>query len=185
MNWLLFLIIIILTIGCNNLTQGQYQYFPQRKENHIINIYLENKFNADEHEEIAIAVDSWNYVLNGYVVLKIREPNEWENGDILYIHYIDSKNSMVVDTETETKLGFADAVGGENIYLVMDRLSPDKIKLYHVTLHELGHILGAGHGGNGLMSEFYDENKYHCVDFWTAEQVSNYFLLEVSDLRYC
>jgi hypothetical protein len=54
-----------------------------------------------------------------------------------------------------------------------------------VLMHELGHALGAEHGGDGLMSTPYSRLKQQCVDRYTILQVATHERMAAGDLNYC
>ena len=54
-----------------------------------------------------------------------------------------------------------------------------------VVMHELGHVLGVGHGEKGLMAAHYHPTDQQCVDKATIAAVAAQRRLAVDQLNWC
>jgi hypothetical protein len=158
-----------------------------------IPIWVDKNFSDKDKGEIRLAVDTWNYVMNGYVELKIVDEgfdmevdkikeSEKENGWLFM--KIDSKSTLVpILNDQRRAVGFANRIGGNHLYLIRDRLWDGEV--YGVCLHEIGHLMGSYHVGFGLMSPNYDKDRFSCVDKITMESVAMHFGISPDRLNYC
>jgi hypothetical protein len=80
-------------------------------------------------------------------------------------------------------LGLANKVGGSWLYIVRDRLGD--VDITPVTLHELGHLLGAQHTEHYLMNPTYIKLQYACIDLDTIDRVAERWNLPLNKLNYC
>jgi len=155
----------------------------------IKSIWIDKNFSAKDKLAIDDAIIEWNYVLNGTIILKPISYNfDMEIDTIkdaaanhgLLIMKIDSSNSMV---ENDHTAAWVNVIGGYKLYVIKDRVGS---RLKKIMLHELGHVLGAGHQpGNTLMFSIYDEKKFSCIDYATVQQVADYNHISISNLNYC
>jgi hypothetical protein len=140
--------------------------------------------------EIQKALDQWNFALNGSLILDIADYNALvdektfkyteETHGILFLR-IDSHNNLIPG---RTTLAFNyPHVGGNYIYLIRDRMLNDAIK--PVSMHELGHALGAEHTDGGLMNPYYYSYMYQCIDRIAAGEVAEYQHLPLGRLNWC
>ncbi len=200
----LFVIWILLSIGCFGYS-GKIHYVRQAyspiNPEMVIPVYVDKDFGAADLVSIAEAVDQWNYVLNGYLVLRMGDRlDEMEivskvvNGGIGVVKIksldLDKFDAKLLDHEIEIDgkkvpvytLGFADRVGGHMIYLVRDRLGNKDVK--PIVMHELGHVMGSDHVGHGLMTPLYS-GEWECVDKISMEQVARYWKIPEWRLNWC
>ena len=54
-----------------------------------------------------------------------------------------------------------------------------------VVMHELGHVLGLGHGPKGLMAAHYHPTDQQCVDKATIADVAAQRRLPINQLNWC
>ena len=78
---------------------------------------------------------------------------------------------------------WADKIGGNKVWVVRDRVSNGMIG--GVVMHEIGHLLGAGHLRRGLMMPGYDKDWMQCVDYSTVKAVGKYHGIGINQLNYC
>jgi hypothetical protein len=118
------------------------------------------------------------------------------NGTAFLILRIDSSNPIVGPADQGSQqewhrdgavggysLGFTPQIGSPIVYLVRDRLQNEDI--YYVTLHELGHALGARHDADGLMYRYYRREVWQCVDRLAIRQVASYYHWDIHTVNYC
>ena len=147
------------------------------------------------HSEIEMAIGTWNYCLNGNIKLVV-ESWDFDMKTSSVVMSVKMGGWLVIGIEEGSALipevgkngyrvlGFADMVGGSHLYYVMPA-GEDKRKVYGTMLHEIGHLLGAGHNGERLMNPYYSPWKYGCVDKGTIEAVAKYRGLEIEGLNWC
>ncbi len=158
-------------------------------------IWIDGQFSANDKIEIEHGIDQWNQALNGYMVLHVEsdnfdmEPSILERvavrGDGWLFLKIDSRNSIVHDEGSNLTLAFVNRIGsnGNRVYYVSDRLNTHMMQ--GVTMHEVGHLLGANHHGLYLMQPTFHWAEYRCIDQGTLQQVATYWHLPLAHLHYC
>jgi hypothetical protein len=183
-------LIWIVCVGC----AGTYRYthFPINSNvSGTYPVYVDKRLSGDD-VEIDAAIAAWNYALNGKMALTVvdwsfdMDPTEQQeaisrNGFLIL--RIDGDNPTIPDSAPGYwTLGFVPAIGNHWIYLVRQRVDYRRIK--YLTMHEIGHALGARHRQSGLMSRYYNSG-YKCVDYLTVEQVAAYMGWDVGGMNYC
>lgn len=170
--------------------RGLYEGQPIRR----IPIWVDRNFGEADRVAIDDAVRSWNYALNGYIKLDIVDFNfdmeidkivrQVDAGGWLFLK-IDSHNAAVPEHSDPGyhTIGFTERLGGHHLYLVRDRLENEQI--FGVTMHEIGHLLGAGHVGEKLMYPHYNIARFQCIDWETIQKVASYQILSPEGLNYC
>jgi hypothetical protein len=143
-------------------------------------VYVDRDFGPAERERIALALEQWNHVLNGLVrfrasllppdpsdqtVAQIRRSGAW------IVAKVDSRHPAARE-----RAALAMTVGGR--FATRD--------LTAVMLHELGHVLGAGHDPHGhLMAPVYDRSNGHCIDRGAVAMVASAQHLPLNQLNWC
>lgn len=192
------MIVAVLMVSCASFHSGRYQYtsteiytgLPQR----VIPIWIDGDFGQADRIAIDDAINKWNYVLNGHILLVVVDNNfhmeidkikeeEKANGWLFLKISKNNKSISVPTVDGEWALGFANTIGGNHMYLVRDVLENDQV--FGVTLHEIGHLLGSKHTDEGLMFPYYSQIGNQCIDYNTVVNVAKYQRLPVRDFNYC
>lgn len=202
-----FFALLFLLIGCgheqitisNNPKSVDIQ--PQ-----MIPVYIDTNFSKEDKVSIQKSISEWNNSLNGQIIIQIQsfdfdmEPYKIE--EILHnkgwmILQTSIKHGGIPDEEQYKQcmkekqkdcyhtIAWADKLGGSTIKIVKERVNLDT--LYYITLHEIGHLLGAEHveDKRSLMYAHFTSDSYLCIDFQTVAQVAVFNQLNVSGLNYC
>jgi hypothetical protein len=156
-----------------------------------LTVYVDGDFDASERERIGLALRQWNHVLNGFLRLRsVLVPADASDGDMAslrrpgtwIIAKVDSRHPAARD-----RSALAMTVGNRGsgfVYVIADRFSVRDLTA--VMLHEVGHVLGAGHDPHGhLMAPVYDRNNGHCIDRGAVAMVASAQRLPLSQLNWC
>jgi len=158
-----------------------------------IPIWVDKGFGEADRLAIDDAIGAWNFALNGYLKLSVVDMEfdmevpkivmQVNQGGWLLLR-ITSDNPLIPNNRKGYwTIGFVEHVGGHHLYLVRDRLANEAV--FGVTLHEIGHLLGAGHVGNHLMNPHYSLARFQCIDYETIVAVAAYWGLPADRLNYC
>ena len=184
---------------CSHLThyQGDYHYIrqpPSPAPTRNISVFVDSQFGDADKVEITKAVEQWNYALNGYLTLNIvsyQTPTDPETrlkirdgGGLLFVR-IKSNDPLIGELHySPLTLGFVyPTIGGNYVYLIRDRLWNESVK--PVSMHEIGHALGAIHTDGGLMNPTFYPYMYQCIDQIALEEVAEYQRLPANKLNWC
>lgn len=153
-------------------------------------VWIDNTFDDDDRASITDALGAWNKSLNGYITLLPvsntlcqDRPEMPRDIDWVVTKVDPGSNSLAKAIEGQITLGTADFVGGHNIFLARDSMNPEDV--YYVSLHEIGHLLGADHKGAQLMYPTYTQDGFHCIDYLTVWQVASHYNIPVTNVNYC
>ena len=156
-----------------------------------LTIYVDGDFDGAERERIGLALRQWNHVLNGFLrlrpvllpadasdgtVAQLRRPGAWIFAKVHGRHFSARDRSALAMTVGNCGSGF--------VYVISDRFSVRDLTA--VMLHEVGHVLGAGHDSHGrLMAPVYDRNNGHCIDRAAVAMVASAQRLPLNQLNWC
>jgi hypothetical protein len=199
LRWI-FLLCLVNLMGClghqalpfHYIQAGGYSAVPLK----VIPVWIDKEFGTADQIAIDDAVKQWNYALNGYVkIVVVSTTFDMEvdvlkrvmSGDGWLFLKINSSNPLVDDKQFEGKklwtLAWANAIGGNRMYLIRDRINNEWVT--GITLHEMGHLLGADHDNVYLMQPHYNWEDYRCVDYEALKRVAAYQHLPMAGLNYC
>lgn len=183
--------LVLFLSGCIHTGMNR-EFVPGQPK--TISVYVDQNFTFFENKAIDRAIQEWNHTLNGQLNLQIQEPNIKINSKVINDQ---SKffvvKSVVVEPGSINKTAYYPApleagnaygYADKNVaYIFRDRFVASY--MYGVVLHELGHLLGADHKGDGLMATEFDRDKMKCVDFDTIEQVTKVWHLPMQKMHHC
>lgn len=187
--------VLALCLCCVRAPDHIYVYGSRsEKPTREIDVLVDVNFSSKEKASIQAAIELWDNAFNGHVVMTVTstqfdmdmaELDKALSLDSFLILRVDSSHPYVSsDPSNGRTLGWANGIGGNYIFLVHDRIPEKAIK--SISAHELGHLLGAGHGGTFMMQAYYDSSvDYDCVDAWTARQVQLAQHLSEFSITYC
>ena len=184
--------------GPNPSDASAYRYTdkagPTAARTRLIAVYVDQDFEPVERERIVAALRQWNYVLNGFLRFRatllsedpsdreleaIRRSGGWVIAKVDHHHRAARAPAALALTVGD--LGGPD---GGFVYVIADRFRT--ADLTAVMLHELGHVLGAGHDPHGhLMAPVYDRSNGHCIDRGAVAMVATAQHLPLSQLNWC
>ena len=181
--------------------QGPREYRPYyRYTNHaapyaqgfVIPVYVDRDFSEHERDSIDSALREWNTALNGFLEFRpsLLPPNP--NSQLLMrlrqtswiIAKVDSSHPSARNGQALQAMAMTvGRAGGGFVYVISDRFSIRD--LHGVMLHELGHVLGAGHDPDGeLMGPVYNRAN-QCVDRGAVAMVARAKRLPVHQMNWC
>lgn len=195
MKKILFLFLLILLCSC----LPRHNFIVMNEGVRIVPIYLDEKWNDSERDAIKLAIQNWNYSLNNEMVLKVMDEHYKisSSPDPGYLIIKISEKDLIVEAEEQfISLAWTNGVGGNRIYLITDRLIPRRLfdnetpwdmqDITEITMHELGHAMGAEHiKYDGLMADHYNKERYKCIDAVAVFGVAKYHHLHIPALKYC
>jgi hypothetical protein len=202
-----FLSLLFSLIGCADSARlGLYHYVYAPAPTvalRLYPVYLDKGFGEADRISIQEALDQWNTALHGQARFVIVNPHF--DPQPAAVDQVDKQQGFVIvklngsisnplidraDQQAKEEMGkryysasFTQFIGSHHIYLIRDRMTNDSVRF--ILTHELGHALGAQHGGDGLMSVPWSKEKWQCVDRYTMQQVAEHERLRVENLNYC
>lgn len=177
-----------------NLQPFQYTSHGARAvPSRVLHLYVDRDFSQREQDNLVSALRQWNHVLNGMLRMEARllpeDPSGAElarikrNGGWLILR-VDSRHAVAHRGEGLNAL--AVTVGGSNggaVYVISDRMGGRDFA--GVMMHEFGHVLGAGHGHQGLMGPVYSAAASRCIDQASASLVAQAQRLPLREMNWC
>jgi hypothetical protein len=161
---------------------------PAATVQETVTLRIAGPFDLDDRARILRAVNEWNVALNGFVRLAIvddsapgasqRQPRPWTIMTANGIGPRATPGSTIALAHTQ-------AVPGTGGLMIVYRDRIGMRDLGSVIMHELGHVLGLGHGPKGLMAAHYHPTDQQCVDKATIADVAAQRRLPISQLNWC
>ena len=162
---------------------------PAATAEEIVPLRITGSFSPGDLAKILRAVNEWNVALNGFIRFTIvddstphtasaRQSRPWS------IMAAQGVGPRVAPGPT-IALAHTQAVPGAGGLMIvyLDRIGMRD--LGSVVMHELGHVLGVGHGEKGLMAAHYHPTDQQCVDKATITAVAAKRRLAVNQLNWC
>jgi len=148
---------------------------PPLSPKRTISINIDDSFSFDERKSIVRAIRTWNRSLNNNMILLTSN----SKADRRIVRA--SSDDPIVDVAKKESLAIT--ASKKYIYVISDRIGD--VDLSMIMLHEIGHMLGAGHANRGLMSPTFRTVDYKCIDYDTAKQIALANDLDVNTMNYC
>ena len=157
-----------------------------------VDLFVDPDFSPYERDRIISAMRQWNYVMNGFVrfearllpenppsmmLAQIRRSGGW------VVARVDSRHPIAQHGEGMHALAVTTGNRGGFVYVISDRIGGRR--LTGVVLHELGHVLGAGHDSAGLMAPVYSAAASRCIDHDAIAMVAEAQRLPLPQLNWC
>ena len=162
---------------------------PAATTEEVVPLRIKGSFSVGDRAKILRAVNEWNVALNGFVRFTIVEGSEaaatgarqsrpWS------IMAAEGISPRVVPGPTVALAVTQPLPGSGGLMIVyVDRIGTRD--LGSVVMHELGHVLGVGHGEKGLMAAHYHPADQQCVDKATVAAVAAKRRLPMDQLNWC
>lgn len=164
----------------------------QEQPKRIIPVAIDKNFTPQEKQELELALNDWNFALNGQMLLKIyTDKFDMEDSTISYIYNANgvmllkvSKVGTVMFNLDENTIAITSHIGtGHEIFFIKEKANVERLR--YVCDHELGHLLGASHSNIGLMQLEYNRFEYGCIDYNAVSQVAEYNNLNSEHMNWC
>jgi hypothetical protein len=166
---------------------------PAATVEETVPLRMMGSFSPGDRAKILRAVNEWNVALNGFVRFTIvddssprtanaRQSRPWS---IMAAEGVGRGVGLRVAPGPTIALAHTQAVPGAGGLMIvyLDRIGTRD--LGSVVMHELGHVLGVGHGEKGLMAAHYHPTDQQCVDKTTITAVAAKRRLAVNQLNWC
>lgn len=162
---------------------------PAATVEEVVPLRITGSFSPGDRAKILRAVNEWNVALNGFVRFTIVEGSGAPTANARWsrpwsIMAAEGVGPRVAPAPTMA-LAHTQAVPGAGGLMIvyLDRIGMRD--LGSVVMHELGHVMGVGHGEKGLMAAHYHPTDQQCVDKATIIAVAAKRRLAVNQLNWC
>jgi hypothetical protein len=192
---LLVAAILLSVVPASAATMGGWHYTDHAAPattGRTIDLFVDGDFDDYERGRIVSAMRQWNYVLNGFVRFHARTLPDNPTREMLsrikrsggwVVARVDSRHPIAHQGEGANALAVTAGGQGGFVYVISDRIG--QRDLTGVLMHEFGHVLGAGHGGSGLMAPVYNSTMGRCIDREAVALVASVHRLPLDRLNWC
>jgi len=171
-NAKIVLVVLSIIASCRP-TWSQPIFVPQTSHRELVNVCI--NVSKSQQQKVIDGVNAWGESLKNW---KKFVP-VIGGGD--YCDYFINEIDPPDDIKT-TILARTSSLGGKYIYMYRGRYEVDPLT---ITLHEIGHALGARHMSGTLMAPHIIYNYYRCPDASTVAQVSIMNDIDPGMLTWC
>lgn len=159
-------------------------------------VYIDQNFNSQERADIINgALGQWNVVLNGHAKFVVVD-DHFDMEDSVLKKVVEGRAFLILRVTPDNRivqtvdqgqdvLGVTPAISMHWLYLVGARLDANRDEFISVTMHEMGHALGAEHTVGGLMNPYYHAEDAQCIDYKAMVQVADFYSWDKDSLNYC
>lgn len=182
MKWLWLCFLLMGCAGGIHYIRGEHFPLPVLK----MNIWVSPDFNEADRRTIDRAIGKWNWSLNGVMYLVETERQDADLR-IFKISWKDDRYAQHLaaapvekDGKKKNILAWTELNG--DIFVARDHIQDNMVE--GAVMHELGHGLGAQHGGK-LMAEYFNLKDYQCVDRWAIKKIGRVIKVNEKYFNYC
>jgi hypothetical protein len=161
----------------------------------LVSLYIDQDFSGLERRQIVSSIRQWNIALNGLVQFRVVLLPDDSSATLRQVKRsggwivakVDSRHPIAQRGEGAQALavtvGDQGGTRGGFVFVIGDRIGGRD--LTSVVMHELGHVLGAGHSRGGLMAPVYTSATSHCIDHEAAMMVASAQRLPANQFNWC
>ena len=147
---------------------------------------MPKSFDLGDRAKILRAQTTWNTALNGFVRFDVvSSPAGSARGSQPWMIVPAKGESLQLLRGSSVPLAVTQPTTATSGVMVVhvDRIGWRD--LGSVVMHELGHVLGVGHGERGLMAAHYHPSDQQCIDKATVAAVAAKRRLPINQLNWC
>jgi hypothetical protein len=155
-------------------------------QSEIVALRIADSFGLGDRAKILRAVSEWNLALNGFVRFEVIPDQAVAARGLQSWRIVPAKgDGLQLPRGSSVPLAVTQPITSASGLMVVHVDRVGRRDLGGVVMHELGHVLGVGHGEKGLMAAHYHPSDQKCVDKATIGAVAAKHQLPVNQLNWC